>query len=608
MKNDRMSLQMICASLVVVALITGLLFHQQGKSRSTQARIQGISVVHTLSSMPFSQLTREAGRSGLLHALINNHENPDFGYAVIVDPQGAKLAGITSPGIDVPVASFSTEPSAWFGDHVLVSPQDGRKVREFYGPILNQGDLAGYVRVGYFAPGGPLATDQLSFFASLALPVFLLVPLFCFMLKREMKPLSEINHRIEQLVAVGNSKPIEISPSGDLHDFMRRFSRFVQLADARVRELESERASALTSNHLLGYKKEKLETVLQALPEAIMVIDEVGSVTFASAKVEPVLGVHPDSVLGRLPQEWCNDPDLVALLTRYRNQSANAYRSESMDYASNRVPDKKLNVTAYPLFSPLEPNRVFSTLLVFRDNTQELLAKRAGIEFVANVSHELKTPLNVLAMYSEMLLDSAENKTLNIEAVNVIHDEVERMSGLIANLLNIAKIEMGSVSLDRERVKLSELLLDVFDNVSKVGAGRDLKFDLQLPSRISPVAIDKDLLRIALNNLLTNAIKYNKPGGLVILSAEEDDDQITISVRDSGIGISLEDQQHVFDKFYRSADREASGRGGHGLGLFLCKEIVELHQGKLTVTSEPGLGTKFTIALAKSPLLLREEI
>jgi len=125
---------------------------------------------------------------------------------------------------------------------------------------------------------------------------------------------------------------------------------------------------------------------------------------------------------------------------------------------------------------------------------------------------------------------------------------------------------------------------------------------------MSTIFVDKDLLRIAITNLLTNAIKYTKAGGRVTLFAEEDDRSIRINVNDTGVGISPADQKHIFLKFFRSDNEEVRKKPGHGLGLPLAKSIIELHHGSLTVESAPGEGSLFTIHFTKGGGFVREEL
>jgi signal transduction histidine kinase len=180
------------------------------------------------------------------------------------------------------------------------------------------------------------------------------------------------------------------------------------------------------------------------------------------------------------------------------------------------------------------------------------------------------------------------------------------MAALIGNLLSIARIETGAIALDKRRVRLRDLLEEVFAETSRNATGKDIRFELDLPQELAPVLLDKDLFRIAVANLLGNAIKYNRPGGIVTLSAEESDTAVLVRVRDTGLGIPAADQPKVFEKFFRSADSAASARGGHGLGLYLVKQITELHHGTISVSSEPGSGSEFCMRLRKVSAMLQD--
>jgi two-component system sensor histidine kinase VicK len=238
--------------------------------------------------------------------------------------------------------------------------------------------------------------------------------------------------------------------------------------------------------------------------------------------------------------------------------------------------------------------------VVIRDVSENHLMRQHQNEFISHVSHELKTPLSVLSMYSESLLtEGADNEEYRVEAVNVIHDEVERLSTLINNLLAINQYELGGVVAQRNNVRMHEFLEDIFLGFSKAKNNQELNFELDIPHEMSMVYIDKDLFRIALNNLMTNAIKYNTPGGRVTMSASEDQDSITISVADEGYGINAEEGQQIFNKFFRSPRDEIRKQVGHGLGLSLAKQIVMMHHGELDFESEPDQGSRFSIRLEK---------
>jgi signal transduction histidine kinase len=205
-------------------------------------------------------------------------------------------------------------------------------------------------------------------------------------------------------------------------------------------------------------------------------------------------------------------------------------------------------------------------------------------------------------------MDTGGNdEAVRVEAVNVIHAEVDRMAGLINNLLNISKLETGAIALATSRVNVHDLLAGAFEAQRQNAPGKGLQLRIDVPANLGLAALDKELMRVAVNNLLSNAIKYNRAGGEVLLSAHEtEDEHLEIRVRDSGIGIPPAQCARVFDKYFRADDPAAAGRSGHGLGLYLVRQIVELHHGTVSVQSEPGQGSEFCVRLKKLPALYEE--
>ncbi len=605
MKNNRFGIFLIVSSLLVIALVVGLLLQRQQGVQASHIRVQGLGVTRALTALPFATLAPKGGRPSVLNSLLIHHDNPDFGYAAVTALDGTILAEVTSPGVVVPGTALPSGTGSLFGERLTESLPEKRTFREFYGPVMDDGNLKAFVRVGYVEPRHLLALKDLPFFAFLALAMFLLVPLILFIVKREMAPLGAISAQLEALLGEANMRAQSPHAAHDVGALAAKLNSYLENANARIRELEQDGAKTIASGRLLEYGSNKLNAVLQCLPDGLLILDPSGEVTFASSKIEPLLGIDIHAVLSSSLDAWCEDPELKALFARYRNGSCEAGRQITIKFNPIKVPDKRVCATAKPLVGGLG-SMAFGTLIVLHDATREYLGLQAGNDFVAHVSHELKSPLNVIAMYSEMLhAAGADDEQLRIEAINVIQDEVERMNLLVGNLLNVSKLEMGSMSPERHRVKLDELLQDAFNHALPRAESKSVRMEIQLPREMAAVSIDKDLFRIALNNLLTNAIKYSDVGAAVTLIADEGDDDIVISVRDSGIGIAPEDQAHVFEKFYRAAEVGVNQRGGHGLGLYLASQIVELHHGRLTLSSELGHGSEFSIHLKKMPSLLQ---
>lgn len=598
---------MIAASLVVIAIVSGLLYKHQVKLHEDKTRVHGVALTRALSGIEYSQLVFSTDKAGLIHSLIDVQNNEDFAYAAVVDLAGEKLYESTSAGSIMPAATMPTEPFAWFGEHNLTSPGDGRQIREFFAPIMNMDQLAGFVRIGYYNQPASLLNDQISSFGLMALPIFLLTTLSYFLIRREIKPLGRLSEKMEQASIVYGVPVSASAHAHDLGDFIQRFDQFIQLVQSRVDQMNLESVSTQTTTHLLSYKQEKAESALNSIPDAVLVIDNACIPTFANQKIEPLLGVNREAIIGRQPQDWCDNKEVLAFLMRFRSPAL-TMRSTSIEYAPENNPDRRISVSAFPLFSPRDHSTLFGMLIVFRDISKEYLAKQAGAEFVSHVSHELKTPLNTLSAYSELLLDYASlAETERVDAVNVIHSEVERMAALINNLLNISKMETGTLQLARKRVKIHDLLQDAFNSINSNALGKGVALELKIPPDLGSARLDKDMFRIAIDNLLSNAIKYSNAGGKVTLCAQAlDDDQIQISVLDQGIGIAPEDSQKIFMKYYRANNSETALRSGHGLGLYLAKQIIELHHGSISVNSDLGKGTEFIITFKAQAVQLEE--
>ncbi len=600
---------MIATSLLVIALTVVFLMEYDQRSRLEQIRSQGASLTRLLSELSFERLVAGPDRQGPLDLIRSTQSNSAFAYALVVRPENRPIAQVTVPEVVPPMVPLDPEPSAWFGERSLAAGPGAGGFREFYAPVVQAGNLLAHVRIGYREPVFALAYEELPFFAWVALPIFLIAPAFYYLMRREISPLGEASTRIQSLLEESESAGAELSASGDIGEFVRDLNQMIEAAHKRVRHLEREHTGILASSKILSYQKARLESVLSSLPEAIIVLDESGAVTYANQKLIPMIGIDHESIIGCEPEKWCEHPELLAFLSSFSRSTARQNASEFLEIVPPHNPSNQVAVSAYPLFSPRDRSEIYGTLIVFTDVTLETLAKQARKELVAQLSHELKTPLHVIGMYSEMLLEPEEDsKELRIEAGNVINDEVERVTALINNMLNLSRIEMGSVKLDRKRTRVSDLLKDAMETVSRRTSEHDLHFKLELPRELNPINVDKEMLRVAVNNLLTNAIKYNRPGGSVVLGAEETEEQVQIYVRDTGCGIAPSDQARIFDKFYRADTDEIANVRGHGLGLALAKDIVEMHLGELKVASVPGEGTEFTIVLKKTPVLLKEAV
>ena len=242
------------------------------------------------------------------------------------------------------------------------------------------------------------------------------------------------------------------------------------------------------------------------------------------------------------------------------------------------------------------PDEVKSLAKSFNDMIARVkVNQQAQRDFVANISHELRTPLTSIQGFSQAILDGTASDPETVRrSATVIHDEAERMSRLVAGLLDLARFDAVPTSLNRAPLDLTKLLNSLVEKLALRAAHKNIAMKVRIDPLPSMIA-DTDRLSQVFTNLLENAINYTPDGGTVMLTARAGSGEAIISVADSGGGIPAEDLPRIFERFYR-VDKARSGKG-YGLGLAITKDIVQAHGGSIRVESALGSGTRFTVRL-----------
>lgn len=215
-------------------------------------------------------------------------------------------------------------------------------------------------------------------------------------------------------------------------------------------------------------------------------------------------------------------------------------------------------------------------------------------DFIANVSHEFKTPLSVIQNYASILQNANLSPEQRTEYINTIISSARKLSSLITNILKLNKVENQVIQLDNEPYDLCRQLSDCLISFEEKWLEKDLEMEVDMDDRATIFA-DASMLEIVWLNLLSNAIKFTESGGMVALRQTSDEESVTVSVSDTGCGIDKKTQERIFEKFYQG-DTSHSVEG-NGLGLALTRKIIEIVGGDISVSSEPGHGTTFTVKL-----------
>jgi signal transduction histidine kinase len=224
---------------------------------------------------------------------------------------------------------------------------------------------------------------------------------------------------------------------------------------------------------------------------------------------------------------------------------------------------------------------------------------RLKSQFLANMSHELRTPLNSIIGYAEVLMDGIDGE-LNDEAmedVRSIHNSGRHLLAIINDILDLAKIEAGQMFIDRSEQDLNRIINDVIDTVKILAANKGIELTVQINREIPPVAGDQLRLRQIILNLVNNAIKFTEQGSVALEAEPYSDNQVVIRIKDTGIGMTPEEKDGLFQQFHQVDGSPTRRVGGTGLGLVITRYFIEMHGGEIFVESEKGSGSTFWFTL-----------
>ncbi|MDZ4669498.1 MAG: HAMP domain-containing sensor histidine kinase [Phototrophicales bacterium] len=253
------------------------------------------------------------------------------------------------------------------------------------------------------------------------------------------------------------------------------------------------------------------------------------------------------------------------------------------------------------------PTEVQALAVAFNDmNTQVSQAQQSQRDFLANVSHDLKTPLTSIQGYAQAILDGAARDPKR--AATIIYEEAERLNRLVTQLTDLARVEAGRFSLHFTPIDLGQMVTSVTHSLAVMAEKKNIVLDVDAPS-MPAVAADGDRLVQVLNNLIGNAIKYTQEGGHVWVKARALEGGVEVSIADNGQGIAEKDLSRIFERFYQ-VDKARGPSRGTGLGLAIVKEIIQAHGGKIEVQSVEGRGSRFSLWMPSptAPTVLRQRL
>lgn len=343
-----------------------------------------------------------------------------------------------------------------------------------------------------------------------------------------------------------------------------------------------------------GMQENQLEAVINNMGNGLVLIDERGYIVLLNRAFFETFGGQKSDYIGYLYHD-------VIPYTAIHETVQKIYMFEETVSETFVLPvninQKHLEVTGAPIFS--EGKRWKGVVLVFHDITELKHLEQMRKDFVANVSHELKTPITSIRGFSETLLDGAMRDEQMLEQfLHIILKESGRLQSLIEDLLELSKLEREDFNMNVEEIDVQRLLNDLLPIVKQHADKKHAKLRTFVEGE-TIIQGDSSRLKQVFMNLLTNAINYSGDNGEVSLQFQESKDYVTVSITDNGVGIPEEEVSRIFERFYRVDKARSRNSGGTGLGLAIVKHIVEAHYGKIQVESVVDKGTSFHVEIPK---------
>jgi len=346
-------------------------------------------------------------------------------------------------------------------------------------------------------------------------------------------------------------------------------------------------------------KNAELVAIVNSSNDAIVGKTLDGKITSWNYAAEELFGYTTDEMIGQsvlrlIPEDRKNEEDYI--IERLKaGESLKHFETKRLTKANHLI---DVSLTISPIKN--DAGLIFGISKIVRDITEKKQEERRKNDFVSIVSHELKTPLTSILLYSQVLQKKYKPMPdeIGYQISSKIEMQTKKMVAMIHDFLSLARIEEGKLQIRKEIFPVSELFEEAKNEAQLISSRHTVKTTFNTPIKIFA---DRDKIGQVLTNLVSNAIKYSPDGGTVSIGCEEYEGKVLVYVSDEGVGISKNDQKKLFERFYRVENEQLAGISGFGIGLYIVAEILRYHNTKMEVESQKGIGTTFKFYLDQQP-------
>lgn len=390
------------------------------------------------------------------------------------------------------------------------------------------------------------------------------------------EPIRDVTKKAEKMAKGDFDQFVEVKSDDEIGQLASMFNYLTLKLKDTIQEMDLE--------------KSKLNTIFNYMADGVIAVGTNGQLIHANPVAIKILQLE------KIKDELLNNqrpfPMEIIDLDTIEFDNPDTYEGNKMVEINNSVYQLK--------YAPFrnEKNNVGGIIIVFQDITEHHKLDNMRKEFVANVSHELKTPITTIKSYTETLMDYKDiDPDLSYKFLNVIDNECDRMTRIVRDLLQLSNLDYNKTEWKKVECSVKEFIEDIILKLEFSIKEKGHQLISSVEEDLPNITIDKDGIEQVILNVISNAIKYTQNGGRIEVSAIKQDENIVINVKDNGIGIPEEDRERIFERFYRVDKGRSRELGGTGLGLSIAKEIVEANGGQIKLKSEFGVGTEVSIIL-----------
>jgi two-component system, OmpR family, phosphate regulon sensor histidine kinase PhoR len=439
-------------------------------------------------------------------------------------------------------------------------------------PISVQGKTVGVARVSLplISVNSIVSSDIWTIVWAVIIVTILIILTAALITYRIIRPVRRVTGAIENVASGKMDQQIEIQSEDELGRLSYAFNKMASNIKDTLTAVSDERS--------------KLSSVLSGITDGVVMVDSGEKILLANPAAELIFNFAEKNVIGQ---------PLIEIIFNYEIEQL-FKKSISSSQKQIASIDTSLGQFLRVIAVPLKTDKISGGLLIFQDLTEMRSLQTMRREFVGNVSHELRTPLAGIKAIVETLQDGAiEDRPAARDFLNKMNFEVDKMTQMVTELIELTRIETGKAKLNMEYLDLNSIIAEVISRLTPQAQRKDITITTSIKEKAPLVQADRERMQQVISNIIHNAVKFTPQNGTILVETDYSPTGFSVFIKDSGIGISKEDLPHIFERFFK-ADKSRS-QSGSGLGLAIAKHIVQEHGGKIWVESQEGKGTTFGI-------------